>query len=136
MLTFASEYPVKFLNFYPHLCLETVFTALKLKQICCMNIYEHLCSWKLAIESQIGSSSPTHIKIVLTTRQNMKVSRTFMNWNKLWRTTRATLTNPSFQYFSELGKSLKYMRGPTLKNPNFESKNELKNEVPIWIKFA
>ena len=37
-LTFASGYPVKFCNFYPHLSLETVSPALKLTQICCINM--------------------------------------------------------------------------------------------------
>ena len=44
---------------------------------------------------------------------------------------RATLTNPNFQYFSELEKILKYSLRPALKNLNFESKGELKNYVPI-----
>ena len=38
--------------------------------------------------------------------------------------TRATLTNPNFQSFSGLGKSLKYSLRPILKNTNFESKDE------------
>ena len=38
LLTFASGYLVKFCNFYPHLSLETVFPALKLTQICCINM--------------------------------------------------------------------------------------------------
>ena len=48
-----------------------------------------------------------------------------MNWKKLRSQTRATLTNPSFQYFCELGKSLKYSLRLTFKNPNFESKDAL-----------
>ena len=56
-----------------------------------------------------------------------------MNWKKLWSPTRATLTNPSFQYFSELRKSLKYSLRLTLKNPNFEFKDKLKNYIPIWV---
>ena len=43
--------------------------------------------------------------------------------------TGATLTNPNFQSFCELEKSLKYSLRPTFKNPNFESKNELKNAM-------
>ena len=43
--------------------------------------------------------------------------------------TRVTLTNPNFQSFCELGKSLKCSLRPTFKNPNFESKNELKNAI-------
>ena len=46
-----------------------------------------------------------------------------MKWKKLRSPTRATLTNPGFQSFCELGNSLKY------KNPNFESKDELKNAI-------
>ena len=43
--------------------------------------------------------------------------------------TAALLTNPNFQYFGELGKSLKYSLRPTLKNPNFESKDKLSSTV-------
>ena len=42
---------------------------------------------------------------------------------------RATLTNPNFQSFCELGKGLKYSLRPTFKNPNFESTDELKNAM-------
>ena len=56
-----------------------------------------------------------------------------MNWKKLSSPTRTTLANPSFQCFSELGKSLKYSLRPTLKNPNCECKDELKNYVPIRV---
>ena len=42
LLIFGSEYLVKFCNYYPRLSLEIVSPALKLTQICCMNIYEHL----------------------------------------------------------------------------------------------
>ena len=38
LLTFASVYLIKFRNFYPHLSLEIVFPALKLAQICCINM--------------------------------------------------------------------------------------------------
>ena len=48
-----------------------------------------------------------------------------MNWKKLRSPTRATLTNPSFQSFCELRKSLKYSLRPTFKNLSFESKDEL-----------
>ena len=50
----------------------------------------------------------------------------------MWSLTRAKL-NPKFQYFSELGKRLKYSLRPKHKNPNFESKDELKNYVRIWV---
>ena len=59
--TFASEYLVKFCSFYHHLSLKTVLLAFKLTQICCINIYKNFFSWKLAIQSQIGSPSPIHI---------------------------------------------------------------------------
>ena len=51
----------------------------------------------------------------------------------MWSPTRATLTNPSFQYFTELGKRLKCSLRPKHKNPNFESKDKLKNYVWIWV---
>ena len=38
LLTFASGYLVKFCNLYPHLSLKTIFPALKLTQICCINM--------------------------------------------------------------------------------------------------
>ena len=45
---------------------------------------------------------------------------TFMNCQKLWSLTEATLTNPSFQYFSEFEKNLKFSLRPTLTNLNFK----------------
>ena len=57
----------------------------------------------------------------------------FHKLEKLWSPTRATLTNPSFQYFSELGKRLKYSLRPKHKNPNFESKDELENNLRIRV---
>ena len=52
-----------------------------------------------------------------------------MNWKKMRSQTRATLTNPIFQSFCELGKTLKCTLRPTFRNPNFESKDELKNAM-------
>ena len=43
--------------------------------------------------------------------------------------TRATITNPIFEAFCELGKSLKYSLRTTFKNPSFECKDELKNAM-------
>ena len=65
-LTFASGYLVKFCNFYPHLSLETVFPALKLTQICCIN--EHFFSWKLAVLNH-----KSHIKLERVTSQSEKI---------------------------------------------------------------
>ena len=59
LLTFASGYLVKFCNFYPQLSLETVFLALKLTQICCINMnISFLENWQF--NRQIGFSSSTH----------------------------------------------------------------------------
>ena len=45
LLLLASEFLVTFYNFYLHLSLKTVFpVVLKLAQICCINICEHLFS--------------------------------------------------------------------------------------------
>ena len=52
-----------------------------------------------------------------------------MNWKKLRSPTRATLTNCDIHSFCELRKSLKYSLTPTLKNQNFEFKDELKNAM-------
>ena len=38
LLKFVSVYLVKFCNFYPHLSLKTVFPALKLTYLCCINM--------------------------------------------------------------------------------------------------
>ena len=56
----------------------------------------------------------------------------FHKLEKLRIPTTATLTNPSFQYFSELVR-LKYSLRPKHKNPNFESKGKLKSYVQIWV---
>ena len=93
MLTFPSEYLVKFCNFYPHLCLETVSSALKLTQICCINIYDQFFFWKLAISSQISSSSPTHIPRLKDCPYNPTKYESKQN-----------LKTPIFQLFSELGE--------------------------------
>ena len=57
--------------------------------------------------------------------KKFQYSISFMNWKKLRSPTRAALTNPSFQSFCKLGKSLKYSLRNTFKNPHFESKDEL-----------
>ena len=49
-----------------------------------------------------------------------------MNWKKFVKSpARATLTNPNFQFCCELGKNLR----PTVKNSDFEFKDELKNAM-------
>ena len=57
----------------------------------------------------------------------------FHKLQKLWSLTTATLTYPSYQYFSELGQRLKHSLRPKHKNANFESKGELKNHIRIWV---
>ena len=52
-----------------------------------------------------------------------------MNWKILRSPTTATLTNPNFQSFCKVGKSLKYSLRRTFKNPNFESKYKLSTTV-------
>ena len=168
MLTFASEYLVKFCIFNPHhSSLETVFPALKVTQICCINIHEtlnisYLENWQF--KHKLAPPLLHAWKIVLTIRENTKVSETqkyqfsnslvnwkkfgsiakanikksqysitFMNWKKLWSPTRAKLANPSFQYFSKLGKSMKCSLRPSLKNLSVETKEEFTNYVPIWV---
>ena len=74
---------------------------------------------------------------ILTVWQNMKgdnqksqFSISFMNLRKARGSTRATIKSPNLQSFCKLGKSLKYRPRPTLKYPNFESKDELRNLCP------
>ena len=52
-----------------------------------------------------------------------------MNWKILRSPIIATLTNPNFLSFCELGKSLKYCLRPTFKSSNFESKDKLSSTV-------
>ena len=52
-----------------------------------------------------------------------------MNWKIFRSPITATLTNLNFQYFCELGKSLRYNLKPTFKNPNFESKDKSSSTV-------
>ena len=76
-LTFASEYLVKFCNFYPHLSLETVFPALKLTQICCTNMnISFFESWKFLNHKLAPPFLLTYQtwKSDLTIWQTMKVS--------------------------------------------------------------
>ena len=50
---------------------------------------------------------------------------------KIRSPTRATLTNANFQsFFLCIRNKIELSRRPTFKNPNFESKNELKNTIP------
>ena len=56
----------------------------------------------------------------------------FHKLENLWSPTRAKL-NVSFQYFSELAKRLKYSLRPKHKDFSFESKDNLKNYVRIWV---
>ena len=144
LLTFASEYLIKFCNSYPHLSLETVFSAL---------ISQHNIFFleNCQFNHKFSSHSPTHTKqawnTVLTIWQNMKVSRiqkfqfsnSLVNWEKFGSTaqaniqesqnsisfmnqkilrspTTATLTNLNFQSFCNLRKSLKYSLSSTVEN--------------------
>ena len=50
----------------------------------------------------------------------------------MWSPTGAKL-KPSFQYFSELGKRLKYSLRPKHKDSSFEYKDNLKNYGRIWV---
>ena len=52
-----------------------------------------------------------------------------MNWKKLRSPSRATLTKFNFQSLYKLGNILKYNQRPAFKNPNFKSKDELKNAM-------
>ena len=72
-----SENLLKFCNFYPHLSLKIVFPVLKLTQICCINICEHLFleNWQFNHKLTLLHTYQAW-KIVLTIWQNMKVSGT------------------------------------------------------------
>ena len=84
---------VKFCNFYPHLNLETVFPALKLTQIYCMDMnISFLENWQFLNHKLAPSLLLTYQawKSNLTTWQNMKVSgiwkfpfsNSIVNWQK------------------------------------------------------
>ena len=78
LLTFASVHLVKFCSFYSHLSLETLFPALKLTQICCINMnISFLENWqflnhKLALPLLLTYKG---WKSNFTISQNLKVSR-------------------------------------------------------------
>ena len=97
MLTFASEYLVRFCNSHPHLSLETVSPALKLTQICCINIYEHFFSWKLAINHKLAPP-------LLHTYQASKSVLT----NPTKYESKQNSKIPIFQLFNGLGEIWKY----------------------------
>ena len=73
LLTFASGYPVKFCNFYPHLSLETVFPALKLTQICCINMnISFLENWQF-LNHKLFPLFYSHTKLERVTSQSDKI---------------------------------------------------------------
>ena len=96
LLTFTSGYLMKFCNFYPQLCLETVFPALKLTQVSCINMkisflenrhFNHKLAPPLLLTYQAW-------KNILIIWQNMKV--------------RGIQKSLFFQLFRELGEIWKY----------------------------
>ena len=52
-----------------------------------------------------------------------------MKWENFRSATTGTLKNPSFQSFFVLGKISKYSLRLSFKNPNFESKDELRKSM-------
>ena len=97
LLTFASVYLIKFRNFYPHLSLEIVFPALKLAQICCINMnISFLENWQFRNHKLAPPLLLTYQawKSNLTIWQNMKVSgiqkfqfsNSIVNWQKFGST--------------------------------------------------
>ena len=103
LLTFASGYLVKLWNFYTHLSLETVLSALKLTQICCinMNIFFFLKTGNL-----ITNLAPTllHIPSLKYCPHNLTKYEAKQN-SKI----------PIFELFSEFGEIWRY------KYPNIPS---------------
>ena len=105
MVTFASGYLVEFFIFFHHLTLETLFQALKLTQMCCINMnISFLEHWQF--NHKFAPPSPTHIlwKIVHTIGQNMKVSRTqkfqfsnfLVNCEEFGSTAKANIKKPQY----------------------------------------
>ena len=77
LLTFASVHLVKFCSFYSHLSLETLFPALKLTQICCINMnISFLENWQFLNHKLAPPLLLTYQawKSNLTIWQNMKVT--------------------------------------------------------------
>ena len=110
MLTFSSEYLVKFCNFYPNLSLETVFPALKLTQICCINIYDIAFPENWQFNHKLA---PPFLhtyqawKTVLTIRQNVKVNGTqkYQFSNSLVNKPKLTFKNTNISSLSWIGKN-------------------------------
>ena len=100
---------------------------------CSYNLTKCKSNWnsKLSI-SQPFSELGEIWKYNLSQHAKIPLLHHFHKLEKLWSPTRAEL-NPSFQCFNELGKRLKYRVTPKHKDPNFESKDNLKHYLRIWV---
>ena len=127
-LTFTSGYLVKFCTFHRHLSLETVFPALKLTQIFCINMSNSfLENWYLITNQKRGSS--THIPSLkqyphnLTKYESKRVqkflfSNFIVNWEK-FGSTALTFKNQYFIYFMNWKKLSSPTRGKLNVNLQF-----------------
>ena len=94
-LTFAWGYLVKYCNFYPRLSLETVFPALKLTQICYINMnISFLKNWKFnhklsppLLHTPPLSSTPSLKDSKVSRKQKLQFSNSLVNWEKFGSTT-------------------------------------------------
>ena len=92
-----------FYNLYRHLCLETVFPALKPTQNC----YLHYKSANLIVNWLLWSHMSSYWKTTLTIWPDMKAS------------------GQKFQTFYRIGENLE-IQSKLFKNPNFPSLHELR----------
>ena len=120
-----------------------IFLSLKIYQIfpahipnlkdCPYNLTKYESKWNSKISIfQLFTELGEICKYSLGYHSKIPIFHHFHKVEKLWSPTTATLTNPSFQHFSEFVKRLKYSLRTKHKKPNFESKDQLKN-VWIWV---
>ena len=96
LLRFASGYLVSICNFYPHLSLRTLFPALKLTQLCFinLNIFFFLENWQF---NHKLAPLPLHIPSLKDCPHNLTKYESKQNSEI-----------PVFQLFSEFGDIWKY----------------------------
>ena len=106
MDTFGSGYLVKFCNFYPHLSLETAFSAFELTQICCININIYfLESWHFGFPSIMHIPSLKdclHNLAKYESKQNLKILISQLKWGdrNLEVQSKLTFKNPNIPFLS------------------------------------
>ena len=117
------------MQFSPHLCLETVFPALKLAQNCYIhynvNIFflktgNLMINWLLLSEATCHTErldDPHHLTKSDGKRTKISMFKHFMNWEN-FESASKVFKNPNFPSLSSIGKNLEVYTA-TFQNPDF-----------------